>query len=58
MKAKIKTKIPGPKSVVLSQERSLHVAKGHGAVCGVYIDKASGANLVDVDGNVFIDYAG
>ena len=58
MKAKIKTKIPGPKSVVLSQERSLHVAKGHGSVCGVYIDKASGANLVDVDGNVFIDYAG
>ena len=25
---------------------------------GVYIDKALGANLVDVDGNVFIDYAG
>ena len=58
MKAKIKTKIPGPKSVALSREKFLHVANGHGSVCGVYIDKAEGANLIDVDGNVFIDYAG
>ena len=58
MKAEIKTSIPGPKSIELSKHRSSTVANGHGSVCGVYIDKAEGSNLIDVDGNVFIDYAG
>ena len=58
MQIKIKTAIPGPNSLKLSRDRSKNVANGHGSVCGVYIDKAEGSNLVDVDGNVFIDYAG
>ena len=58
MQIKIKTDIPGPNSLKLSRDRSKNVANGHGSVCGVYIDKAEGSNLVDVDGNVFIDYAG
>ena len=58
MRIKIKTDIPGPNSLKLSRDRSKNVANGHGSVCGMYIDKAEGSNLVDVDGNVFIDYAG
>ena len=58
MQIKIKTDIPGPSSLKLSRDRSKNVANGHGSVCGVYIDKAEGSNLVDVDGNIFIDYAG
>ena len=58
MKANIKTAIPGPRSIELSKKRSAIVANGHGSVSGVFIDKADGSNLIDVDGNVFIDYAG
>ena len=58
MKANIKTAIPGPRSIELSKKRSATVANGHGSVSGVFIDKADGSNLIDVDGNVFIDYAG
>ena len=52
MKIKIKTGIPGPNSIKLSKDRSKSVANGHGSVCGVYIDKAKGSNLIDVDGNL------
>ena len=58
MKVKIKTEIPGPKSIELSRQRSKAVARGHGSVCGVFIARAEGSNLMDVDGNIFIDYAG
>ena len=58
MKVEIKTSIPGPKSIEISKHRSSNVANGHSSVCGVYIDKADGSYLTDVDGNIFIDYAG
>jgi len=58
MEVRIKTPIPGPRSIELSQLRALNVAQGHGSVCGIFIARAEGANLVDVDGNIFIDYAG
>ena len=58
MKAKIKTAIPGPRSLELSKQRKDSVADGHGSVSGVFIDRAEGSNLIDVDGNIFIDYAG
>ena len=58
MKANIKTAIPGPRSIELSKKRNASVANGHGSVCSIYIEKATGSNLIDVDGNVFIDYAG
>ena len=58
MKACIKTKVPGPKSTKLLNARSNVVAKGHGSISEVFIDKAKGANLIDVDGNIYIDFAG
>ena len=58
MKAKIKTAIPGPRSLELSKQRKDSVSDGHGSVSGVFIDRAEGSNLIDVDGNIFIDYAG
>ena len=58
MKVNIRTAIPGPRSLELTKRREKNVAKGHGSVCGVFIDKAVGCNLIDVDGNIFIDYAG
>ena len=58
MSVNIKTSIPGPKSLHLSERRSNSVAKGHGTVCNVFIEKADGSFLIDVDENVFIDFAG
>ena len=58
MAVKINTSIPGPKSRLLIERRSKSVAKGHGTVCNVYIKKANGAILIDVDDNIFIDFAG
>ena len=58
MKVKIRTSIPGPRSLELAKRREDSVANGHGSVCGIYIEKAIGSNLIDVDGNIFIDYAG
>jgi len=58
MKAEIKIKIPGPRSRALANERIESVANGHGSVCGVYVDRAMGSNIIDVDGNVYIDFAG
>ena len=58
MKTKIKTTIPGPKSLALASQRSESVANGHGSVCGIFVEHAIGSNIIDVDGNIFIDFAG
>ena len=58
MPIKIKTSIPGPKSIMLAERRENSVAQGHGTVCNVYIEKAEGSLLKDIDGNTFIDFAG
>ena len=58
MPVKIKTSIPGPKSIMLTERRANSVAQGHGTVCNVYIEKAEGSLLKDIDGNTFIDFAG
>ena len=52
---KITTSIPGPKSNELHKNRLEQVGHGVGAALPVYIEKANGAILVDVDGNQFID---
>ena len=52
------TDIPGPNSIALLERRKKSVAKGHGSVCDIFIQKAESALLTDVDGNVFIDFAG
>ncbi|MFM5904383.1 MAG: 4-aminobutyrate--2-oxoglutarate transaminase [Microbacteriaceae bacterium] len=52
---KIVTAIPGPKSQELHAKRLKEVSHGVGAALPVYIDRAHGATLVDVDGNQFTD---
>src|SRR5688572_11621327 len=53
----IKTKIPGPKSLALMRERQSAVARGPFHVTPIFISKAEGATIEDVDGNRFIDFA-
>ncbi len=52
---RIVTAIPGPKSQVLHERRLAVVPVGVTAALPVYIDRAHGAIVVDVDGNQFID---
>ena len=53
----LKTTIPGPQSVKLHQQRTAELAKGLGVTLPVFIDRAGGGILVDVDGNHLIDLA-
>jgi 4-aminobutyrate aminotransferase/(S)-3-amino-2-methylpropionate transaminase len=52
---RIVTAIPGPKSEELHRRRLAVVPPGVSSALPVYIAKANGAVLVDVDGNQFID---
>ncbi|HUJ64178.1 MAG TPA: 4-aminobutyrate--2-oxoglutarate transaminase [Acidimicrobiales bacterium] len=49
------TEIPGPRSRRLAERRATAVSTGVSSTLPVYIDRAEGAVLVDVDGNSFID---
>ncbi len=49
------TAIPGPKSLALHQRRLAVVPTGVSSALPVYIERAHGAIVVDVDGNQFID---
>lgn len=51
----VRTAIPGPKSVALDRRRHRVVSAGAGTLVPVYMDQGSGAVLVDVDGNQFVD---
>jgi 4-aminobutyrate aminotransferase/(S)-3-amino-2-methylpropionate transaminase len=51
------TAIPGPRSAALHAEREKHVTSGFGVTLPVFIDRAQGAILLDVDGNRIIDFA-
>ena len=57
-KRKIVTAIPGPKSQELTARRSAVVSAGVGTALGVFIERAHGAVIVDVDGNHFLDFGG
>lgn len=52
---RIVTAVPGPKSQELHERRLAAVSSGVSSTLPVYIEKANGAILVDVDGNQFID---
>ncbi|HEX7460288.1 MAG TPA: 4-aminobutyrate--2-oxoglutarate transaminase [Acidimicrobiales bacterium] len=52
---RIITDLPGPKSKALVARRTAAVAPGVSSVFPLYIDRAEGAILVDVDGNSLID---
>jgi 4-aminobutyrate aminotransferase/(S)-3-amino-2-methylpropionate transaminase len=49
------TEIPGPRSRELHARRTATVAAGVGSTLPVYIERASGGVLLDVDGNSLID---
>jgi len=52
---RVVTAIPGPRSLQLQERRREVVSAGVSSTLPVYIEKANGAILVDVDGNQFID---
>jgi 4-aminobutyrate aminotransferase/(S)-3-amino-2-methylpropionate transaminase len=52
---RIVTAIPGPKSVALQKRRLEVVSAGVSSALPVFVDRAHGAIVVDVDGNQFID---
>ncbi|RNE63681.1 aminotransferase class III-fold pyridoxal phosphate-dependent enzyme [Cryobacterium tepidiphilum] len=49
------TELPGPKSVDLQKRRVASVSAGAGTLANIYMERGSGAILVDVDGNQLID---
>jgi len=54
----LKTSIPGPKSQALMQRRQAAVPRGPYNSTPIFAAKAEGALVTDVDGNIFIDFAG
>jgi 4-aminobutyrate aminotransferase/(S)-3-amino-2-methylpropionate transaminase len=52
---KVVTELPGPKSQALHRRRTAVVSAGLTVGFPVYIDRAEGAILVDVDGNQLLD---
>lgn len=51
------TTIPGPRSIALHAEREKQVTSGFGISMPVFVERAEGAILEDVDGNRIIDFA-
>src|ERR1700737_369523 len=54
----LRTPIPGPKSKALAARRAQAVPRGLSHGTPIYVAKAEGAWLEDVDGNRYIDFAG
>src|SRR3954463_15332653 len=54
----LRSSIPGPKSKALSERRAKAVPRGLSHGTPIYVAKAEGAWLEDVDGNRFLDFAG
>jgi len=52
---KLLTELPGPNSKRLHERRAAAVAPGVSSALPLYVHEASGAILVDVDGNALID---
>ncbi|MCU1667608.1 MAG: gabT [Blastococcus sp.] len=50
------TEIPGPRSRQLTARRGSAVARGVSSTLPVYVDRAGGGVVVDVDGNSLIDF--
>ncbi|NJP68923.1 4-aminobutyrate--2-oxoglutarate transaminase [Streptomyces spiramenti] len=53
---RVVTEIPGPKSRELMARKQAAVADGVGAVLPVFVERAGGAVIEDVDGNRLIDF--
>jgi 4-aminobutyrate aminotransferase/(S)-3-amino-2-methylpropionate transaminase len=54
-KRNVITELPGPRSRQFEERRTAAVSSGVSSTFPVYVDRASGAILVDVDGNSLID---
>src|SRR5580765_138138 len=54
----IRTEVPGPVSVAMMARREAAVPRGVAHSVAVFAASAEGARVTDVDGNVFIDFAG
>lgn len=55
---KLRTGIPGPKSQALVTRSGASVARGVAQLTPIFVERAEGAVIEDVDGNRFIDLAG
>ena len=51
----LRTPIPGPRSIARGARRAAAVAAGVSSTLPVYVNRAAGAVIEDVDGNVLID---
>jgi 4-aminobutyrate aminotransferase/(S)-3-amino-2-methylpropionate transaminase len=54
----LKTTVPGPRSLALLERRQMSVPRGVYSATPIFIDRAEGALVQDVDGNTLIDFAG
>jgi 4-aminobutyrate aminotransferase/(S)-3-amino-2-methylpropionate transaminase len=54
----IRTEIPGPKSRALMRRREAAVPRGVAHSTPVFVASAAGVRVTDVDGNVYLDFAG
>jgi 4-aminobutyrate aminotransferase / (S)-3-amino-2-methylpropionate transaminase / 5-aminovalerate transaminase len=54
----LRTEIPGPRSRALMARRQAAVPRGVSHANPVFAASAQGAHLTDIDGNVFLDFAG
>jgi 4-aminobutyrate aminotransferase/(S)-3-amino-2-methylpropionate transaminase len=54
----LRTPIPGPRSQEWMKRRVAAVPRGHQQATPIFVARAEGAVLEDVDGNRFIDFAG
>lgn len=55
----LRTSVPGPRSLNLLKERERYVSAGLSIPANrIFVERAQGALLYDVDGNSFLDFAG
>jgi 4-aminobutyrate aminotransferase/(S)-3-amino-2-methylpropionate transaminase len=50
--------VPGPRSAALAARRKRAVLNGVATLHPIFVERASGATVTDVDGNTFIDFTG
>ena len=54
----LKTTVPGPQSLALLERRQMNVPKGVYNATPIFVQRAEGALVTDVDGNTLLDFAG